>query len=88
MVQDQTLHFFRNRSDESSRQKHPLSNCHLRLAKAQKIEAADVTVNYLFPVQADVPPDRTRLLYFDSERAQIDCLNTLLNVQGFENQLD
>ena len=39
-------------------------------------------------MQADVPPDRTRLLYFDSKERQNYCLKLLLEVQGFENQLD
>ena len=39
-------------------------------------------------MQADVPPDRTRLLYFDSKERQNYCLKLLLEVQGFQNQLD
>ena len=41
-----------------------------------------------YPVQADVPPDRTRLLYFDSEESQNEGLHFLLAEQGYDSQLD
>lgn len=41
-----------------------------------------------YPVQADIPPDRTRLLYFLDEASQKQCVETLLQVQGFSDQLE
>ena len=41
-----------------------------------------------YPVQLDTFPDRTRLLYFDKEDEQVQCLNMLLEAQGYSSQLD
>ena len=39
-------------------------------------------------MQLDTVPDSTRLLYFDSEENQQECLRMLLSEQGFDNQFD
>ena len=63
--------------------------CHIRLAKSQTVEEGqNGEALVLYPVQMDTPPDRTRLLYFDSEKKQRACLDMLLRAQGYENQFD
>lgn len=64
---DNNILFYRRLTDTESRQAHPLGECHLRLAKPQHFEDGKGGLKVFYPVQADIPPDRTRLLYFDSE---------------------
>ena len=86
--EDNNIAFFRRCTDTDSRQRHPLVECHLRVAKPQKIDDGKGNLKVFYPIQADIPPDKTRLLYFDSEESQRECIDTLLRVQGYENQLD
>ena len=84
-VADGMIHFYRRLGDQEGRQQHPLTQCHLRLSKAQKIDSGNGKITVFYPVQADVPPDRTRLLYFDSEESQNEGLHFLLAEQGYES---
>ena len=38
-------------------------------------------------MQVDVPPNMTRLLYFDEEALQLECLALLLAAQGYSSQI-
>ena len=80
-----SIAFFRRSTDTESRQRHSLVECHLRIAKPQKIDDGKGNLKIFYPIQADIPPDRTRLLYFDSEQGQRDCIEALFRVQGYEN---
>ena len=86
--EDNNIAFFRRCTDTEPRQRHPLVECHLRIAKPQKIDDGKGNLKVFYPIQADVPPDKTRLLYFESEQSQREGIDTLLRVQGYENQLD
>jgi len=80
--------FYRRVEDENAVQSHPISKSHLRLAKPLKVDNESSTSEVFYPVQVDVPPDRTRLLYFQTHELQQECLSMLLAQQGFENRLD
>ena len=86
-VRDAVIYFYRNVADKDARQTQTLSGSHIRLTKPQKVQI-NGQITKLYPVQADIPPDRTRIMYFDSEQKQLHCLKLLLVHQGFSHQLD
>ena len=88
IIDSNKIIFFRNPDDKSSSMDHPLTECHIRLAKSQKVEVSKGKKALYFPVQVDVHQNRTRLLYFTSAEKQQKCLEILLKAQGFKNQLD
>ena len=45
-------------------------------------------MSQLFPLQADLPPGKTQLMYFRSESEQKNALWVLLAQQGFSSQLE
>ena len=67
IVNDGTIHFFRSSGDSESRQQHSLKSCHVRVTKTQKVDDGKGNITLFYPVQADVPPASTRILYFESE---------------------
>ena len=78
-------------------QRQSLSRCHIRITKPQKANAEDTTtspqdssqpVRMFYAVQLDFDRDRTRLLYFESEKEQKAVLEILLGEQGFASQFD
>ena len=88
VVRDGTILFYRRVEDENAVQSHPIKKSHLRLAKPLKVDNESTESAVFYPVQVDVPPDRTRLLYFQTQELQQENLNMLLAQQGFENRLD
>ena len=88
VINSEKIIFYRNPADKSRSMEHPLTECHVRLAKKQKVDVSKGERSVYYPVQVDVHPDRTRLLYFTSSDEQRKCLDLLLKAQGFNSQLD
>ena len=44
------------------------------------------TIKTLYPIQLDFSSDKKRVLYYNSEAEQIESLQALHNLQGFQTQ--
>ena len=76
---------YRNAQDNRSRVMHCLAGT---FVKDIAEERCPETQRLLFPVKIVLPPNKSRILYFDSEEKQKSWMEMLLKAMGFANLFD
>ena len=76
---------YRNAQDTKSRVMHCLAGTFVKDIAA---EQCPETGRYLYPVKIVLPPNKSRILYFDSADEQKTWMNNLLKAMGFANLFD
>lgn len=76
---------YRSKEDTRSRVMHSLAGT---FSKELEPEVCPFSHRSLYPVKIVLPPNKSRVLYFDTIEQQKEWSNTLLKAMGFSNLFD
>lgn len=85
VLDGQEIYCYRNPTDEKSRVMHCLAGTFVKTIDTERCPDSH---KQFFPVKLVLPPNKSRILYFETEREQRTWLDMLLKALGFTNIFD